>query len=415
MRRRRHRKQGLPGELDGETISKTTAIANLRGDAIVRSVYELDSMTIEDLRDMLYDIEETESLSCSEMSTSDPMWSNPELPALSPSDSLLAELDTSSEVSPAELFSTETAREPNCGDEQSKPRTSSPILDVVSPTSRAVLPISDPQQPSSIDQTICVDECTCVRRSTASAVNCANVILQPKEDRAEAVVSAKTVDEGAKDIQHRRKRAKADPVLLWKPQSLLLYETPELLTLSAFKRSSKNLENSGCVSAESHVEEMYALASSFDKQELINVLKNGRIMKDCSSYLDDIEHTGIIQRNRALLPDHFAWYAREKRENITHMLGHFIKPLKTQNGIEALQNVIVDTEFQVSAGLLRSPREVEVALTSSAKARRKQSRNQGVIRTDQNVEGGRTIQDGGQGILVLNDAVLRRTLNQVQM
>ena len=51
------------------------------------------------------------------------------------------------------------------------------------------------------------------------------------------------------------------------------------------------------------------------------------------------------------------------------MLGHFIKPLKTQNGTEALQNVIVDTEFQVSAGLLRSPREVEVALTSSAKVR----------------------------------------------
>ena len=237
------------------------------------------------------------------------MWSNPELPALSPSDNLLAELDTSSEVSPAELFSTETAREPNCGDEQSKPRITSPILDVVSPTSRAVLPISDPQQPSSIDQTICVDEYTCVRRSTASAVNCANVILQPKEDRAEAVVSAKTVDEGAKDIQHRRKRAKADPVLLWKPQSLLLYETPELLTLSAFKRSSKNLENSGCVSAESHVEEMYALVCVVNAEWFQRMTSTPSLVSRCASLRPRaLFERGVIALERCYrgtLPDTF--------------------------------------------------------------------------------------------------------------
>ncbi len=49
------------------------------------------------------------------------------------------------------------------------------------------------------------------------------------------------------------------------------------------------------------------------------------------------------------------------------MVKYLTKPLHQHPGIEAFQNVTEDAQRQVGCGLLRSPREVEVAFKSRAK------------------------------------------------
>lgn len=49
------------------------------------------------------------------------------------------------------------------------------------------------------------------------------------------------------------------------------------------------------------------------------------------------------------------------------MVKYLTKPLHQHPGIEAFQIVTEDAQRQVGCGLLRSPREVEVALKSMAK------------------------------------------------
>lgn len=76
----------------------------------------------------------------------------------------------------------------------------------------------------------------------------------------------------------------------------------------------------------------------------------------------DLEHSGIAGRNKALLPGHFAWYTRQKNTNVAHLVETMLSPLQLVEGFEALQDIIVDAEFQVKSGLLRTPREIEVTL-----------------------------------------------------
>ena len=49
------------------------------------------------------------------------------------------------------------------------------------------------------------------------------------------------------------------------------------------------------------------------------------------------------------------------------MVKYLTEPLSQHLGIEAFHNVTDDAQRQVGCGLLRSPREVEVALKSRAK------------------------------------------------
>ena len=49
------------------------------------------------------------------------------------------------------------------------------------------------------------------------------------------------------------------------------------------------------------------------------------------------------------------------------MFKYLTGPLRQHPGIEAFQDVTENAQRQVSCGLLRSPREVEVALKSTAK------------------------------------------------
>ena len=49
------------------------------------------------------------------------------------------------------------------------------------------------------------------------------------------------------------------------------------------------------------------------------------------------------------------------------MVKYLTEPLHQHPGIEAFQNVTKDAQRKVGCGLLRSPREVEVALKSAAK------------------------------------------------
>ena len=117
--------------------------------------------------------------------------------------------------------------------------------------------------------------------------------------------------------------------------------------------------------------------------DLFSRLRGGRVMQDCVRFLDrtlpltlvvdhadpitDLEHSVLAERNKALLPGHFAWYTQQKTANITHLLEHVIWPLQAMDGFEALRDIVVDAEFQVKSGLLRTPREIEVALVYGGK------------------------------------------------
>ena len=89
--------------------------------------------------------------------------------------------------------------------------------------------------------------------------------------------------------------------------------------------------------------------------------------------MPDLEHSGIACRNKALLPGHFAWYTKQKSTNITHLLEHILNPLQLIEGFEALQDIVVDAEFQVKSGLLRTPREVEVTLAYGGRVSQQKS------------------------------------------
>ena len=124
-------------------------------------------------------------------------------------------------------------------------------------------------------------------------------------------------------------------------------------------------------------------SQSFSEDHLFCRLRQGRVMQDCTRFLDrtltlalvltsliiylDLEHSVLAERNKALLPGHFAWYTQQKSANIAHLLDHVIWPLRATGGFEALRDIIVDAEFQVKSGLLRTPREIEVALVYGGK------------------------------------------------
>ena len=70
----------------------------------------------------------------------------------------------------------------------------------------------------------------------------------------------------------------------------------------------------------------------------------------------------MAKNNELLLDLHFAWYARNEQGLIKDIVTNITMPLRMSRGIEALHDHVVDTEFQLRSGLLRSAREVEVAL-----------------------------------------------------
>ena len=80
-----------------------------------------------------------------------------------------------------------------------------------------------------------------------------------------------------------------------------------------------------------------------------------------------LAYAHISKRNSTLLPGHFTWYARQKEQNVQNLVESLIRPLLSARGIEALFDLILDAEFQIHMGLLRSPREVEVFLLYGAK------------------------------------------------
>ncbi|MCJ1456187.1 hypothetical protein MMC28_006547 [Mycoblastus sanguinarius] len=99
-----------------------------------------------------------------------------------------------------------------------------------------------------------------------------------------------------------------------------------------------------------------------NRAELWNRLKSGKVIKDCSTFLDGLEWADMAKNNELLLDLHFAWYARNEQGLIKDIVTNITMPLRMSRGIEALHDHVVDTEFQLRSGLLRSAREVEVAL-----------------------------------------------------
>ena len=49
------------------------------------------------------------------------------------------------------------------------------------------------------------------------------------------------------------------------------------------------------------------------------------------------------------------------------MIEHIIRPLQHRRGMEALRRVVIDIELDIDLGKLQDPREVEVALLTSAR------------------------------------------------
>ena len=79
----------------------------------------------------------------------------------------------------------------------------------------------------------------------------------------------------------------------------------------------------------------------------------------------------IQERNAQLLPGHFNWFARSNSTQIEKIISQVTEPLewRYRDETEMLRNRIVDTEFQLRAGLLRDARDVEVTLIASCQVR----------------------------------------------
>ena len=54
-------------------------------------------------------------------------------------------------------------------------------------------------------------------------------------------------------------------------------------------------------------------------------------------------------------------------QQIDDMVRHVIGPLQKEQGIEVFRHNMVDAEFKLRSGLLRNPRELEIALLSSGR------------------------------------------------
>ena len=121
------------------------------------------------------------------------------------------------------------------------------------------------------------------------------------------------------------------------------------------------------------------------QMELVKLLKNGEVARNCSDFLDGqsfsrifirtsylieisgFEEAGIMERNAHFLPGALISNAQGREPIVEHMINAIIHPLQQQRGIEALRDQVSDAEAQLHNGLLRNPREVEVVLISSGK------------------------------------------------
>ena len=121
------------------------------------------------------------------------------------------------------------------------------------------------------------------------------------------------------------------------------------------------------------------------QMELVKLLKNGEVARNCSDFLDGrsfsriivrtsylieisgFEEAGIMERNAHFLPGALISNAQGREPIVEHMINAIIYPLQQQRGIEALRDQVSDAEAQLHNGLLRNPREVEVVLISSGK------------------------------------------------
>ena len=68
-----------------------------------------------------------------------------------------------------------------------------------------------------------------------------------------------------------------------------------------------------------------------------------------------------------LLPEHLKWQAHDINRLIQYMVEEITIPLRYESNTGEFQNIIDDVEFQLHAGLLRNPREVEVLLIINAR------------------------------------------------
>ena len=68
-----------------------------------------------------------------------------------------------------------------------------------------------------------------------------------------------------------------------------------------------------------------------------------------------------------LLPEHLKCQTRNINSRIQYMVERITTPLRHEPDTEGFQNIIDDVEFQLHAGLLHNPREVEVLLIINAK------------------------------------------------
>ena len=119
-------------------------------------------------------------------------------------------------------------------------------------------------------------------------------------------------------------------------------------------------------------------------ERTFDILRNGPVMTDCSRFLDGkspetlhgtfltsectgLEHTSLSERNKVLLREHLDWYANYFNGSIQNMVQIITTPLRYEPDTEGFRDIIDDVEFQLQAGFLRNPREVEVLLIVNAR------------------------------------------------
>ena len=118
----------------------------------------------------------------------------------------------------------------------------------------------------------------------------------------------------------------------------------------------------------------------------LSELRSGMVFKDCLGFLEGksifhvmrqqlltptlgFEEANFIERYSKLEPAELASSIQSPTANrrIDDMVRQVTDPLRKERGIEDFRHNMVDAEFKLRSGLLRNPRELEIALLSSSR------------------------------------------------
>lgn len=91
-----------------------------------------------------------------------------------------------------------------------------------------------------------------------------------------------------------------------------------------------------------------------------------RILKN-SLEAAEFDYYEVSMRGKDQAAGYYPRCSDRERVIIKDMLDRFIGPIKLQDGIEALRDIITESEYRVQGGMLQRPREIETFLIYNGK------------------------------------------------